>query len=151
MSSRSSLTKQSINAVKWSAFGNIARYGLQLAAQIVLARLLGSANYGLFALGLTVLGFSNMLANFGLAWGLVQAQDLNEEDVRFVFTWQLVSGLIAALTLYLLASTIAAFFNDVRLESIVEWLSLSCIISAANAPASNLLRRKMDFKSINLL
>ena len=151
MSSRSSLTKQSINAVKWSAFGNIARYGLQLAAQIVLARLLGSANYGLFALGLTVLGFSNMLANFGLAWGLVQAQDLNEEDVRFVFTWQLVSGLIAALTLYLLASTIAAFFNDVRLESIVEWLSLACIISAANAPASNLLRRKLDFKSINLI
>ena len=151
MTSRSSLTKQSISAVKWSAIGNIARYGLQLGAQIVLARLLGSANYGLFALGLTVLGFSNMLANFGLAWGLVQAQDLSEEDIRFVFTWQLVSGLIAALGLYLLAPTIAGFFNDDRLESIVEWLSLASVISAATAPASNLLRRKLDFKSINII
>jgi len=70
MSSRSNLTKQSVSAVKWSALGNIPRYGLQLGAQIVLARLFRSKNYGLFALGMTVLAFSNMLANFGLAWDL---------------------------------------------------------------------------------
>lgn len=151
MSSRSNLTKQSVSAVKWSAFGNMARYGLQLGAQIVLARLLGPENYGLFALGMTVLTLSNMLANFGLAWGLVQAQELGEEDVRFIFTWQLISGSVAATGLYLLAPIIASFFNETRLESIVKWLSLACIISAATAPASNLLRRKLDFKTINII
>ncbi|MFU8790000.1 MAG: lipopolysaccharide biosynthesis protein [Methylobacter sp.] len=151
MSSLSNLTKQSVSAVKWSALGNIARYGLQLGAQIVLARLLGPENYGLFALGMTVLAFSNMLANFGLAWGLVQAQDLSEADIRFVFTWQLMSGAAAAAGLYLLAPTIADFFNESRLTAIVKWLSLACLISAATAPASNLLRRKLDFKSINII
>lgn len=151
MSSRSNLTKQTVSAVKWSTFGNIARYGLQLGAQIVLARLLGPENYGLFALGMTVLAFSNMLANFGLAWGLVQAQDLCEEGVRFVFTWQLISGAVAAIGLYLLAPIVASFFNEARLELIVKWLSLACVISAATATASNLLRRKLDFKSINII
>ncbi len=151
MSSRSNLTKQSVSAVKWSALGNIARYGLQLGAQIVLARLLGPENYGLFALGMTVLAFSNMLANFGLAWGLVQAQELNNADIRFVFTWQLISGAAAAAGLYLLAPTIADFFNEPRLTAIVKWLSLACLISAATAPASALLKRKLDFKSINII
>lgn len=151
MSSRSNLTKQSVSAVKWSALGNMARYGLQLGAQIVLARLLGPENYGLFALGMTVLAFSNMLANFGLAWGLVQAQDLSEADIRFVFTWQLISSVAAAVGLYLLAPAIAGFFNETRLEAIVEWLSLACLISGVTAPASSLLRRKLDFKSINII
>jgi PST family polysaccharide transporter len=151
MSSCSNLTKQSVSAVKWSAFGNLARYGLQLGAQIVLAHLLGSENYGLFALGMMVLNFSNMLANFGLAWGLVQVQELTNEDVRFVFTWQLISGTITGIGLYFLSPVVASFFNEIRLESIIKWLSLACILSAATATASNLLRRRLDFKAINII
>lgn len=151
MSSRGNLTKQSVSAVKWSAFGNIAHYSLQLGAQIILARLLESENYGLFALGMTVMTFSNMLANFGLAWGLVQAQGLTEENVRFVVTWQLISGTVAAIGLYLLAPAIASFFNEARLECIVKWLSLAYLINPATASASGLLRRELDFKSINII
>lgn len=151
MTSRSNLTKQSVSAVKWSAFGNLARYGLQLGAQIVLARLLGPENYGLFALGMVVLTFSNMLADFGFAWGLVQAQNLTEEDVRFVFTWQLLSGAVAALGLYTLAPLVANFFNEPRTESIIQWLSLVCFIQAVSAPSRNLLRRNLDFKWANII
>jgi PST family polysaccharide transporter len=145
------LTKQSVSAVKWSAFGNIARYGLQLGAQIVLARLLGPENYGLFALGMLVLTFSNMLADFGFAWGLVQTQNLSEEDVRFVFTWQLISGTIAAVCLYTLSPLAASFFNEPRTESIIHWLSLVCLIQAVSAPSRNLLRRNLDFKWANII
>lgn len=151
MSSHSTLTKQSVSAVKWSALGNVANYSLQLGAQIILARLLGPENYGLFALGRLVLAITNMVANFGLAWGLVQAQNINDEDVRFVFTWQLISGAVAAGGLYLLSPLIASFFNEPRIEAIVQWLSLACIISSLTAPASSLLRRKLDFKSINII
>ena len=151
MSSRSTLTKQSVSAVKWSTLGNVTNYGLQLGAQIILARFLGPENYGLFALGRLVLTFTNMISNFGLAWGLVQAQNLNDEDVRFVFTWQLISGAVAATGLYLTAPLIANFFNEPRIEAIVQWLSLACLITSVTAPASNLLKRKLDFKSINII
>jgi PST family polysaccharide transporter len=151
MSSSDNLTKQSVSAVKWSAIGTVARFGLQLCAQIVLARLLGPENYGLFALGLVVLTFSNMLADFGFAWGLVQNQNLSERDIRFVFTWQLVSGILCASTLFFLAPAIAAFFNEPRIEPIIRWLSLASILIATTAPANNLLRRKLDFKSINII
>jgi lipopolysaccharide exporter len=145
------INKQSVSAVKWSALGSIAQYGLSLGAQIVLARMLGPENYGLFALGTIVLTFSNFFSNFGFAWGLIQVQNLVEEDIRFVFTWQLIAGVIVAFGLYLFSPYVASYFKEPRVLPIVEWLSLACILNAITAPASNLLRRNLDFRWINII
>jgi PST family polysaccharide transporter len=151
MTGKDSINKQSVSAVKWSALGSLAQYGLSLGAQIVLARLLGPENYGLFAMGVIVLTFSNFLSNFGFAWGLIQLQDLTTQDIRFAFTWQLISGSIVAGLLYIFAPEVANYFNEPRVEPIVRWLSLACVISAITAPASNLLRRNLDFRWINII
>jgi PST family polysaccharide transporter len=145
------ISNQSVSAVKWSAVGSIAQYGLSLGAQIVLARMLGPENYGLFAIGTIVLTFSSFFSNFGFAWGLIQIQDLVEEDIRFVFTWQLISGVVVAIGLYLLSPFVAIYFNEPRVIPIVRWLSLACVFSAITAPASNLLRRNLDFRWINII
>lgn len=147
----SDINKQSVSAVKWSAVGSIAQYGLSLGAQIVLARILGPENYGLFAMGTIVLTFSNFFSNFGFAWGLIQVQELVEEDIRFVFTWQLIAGVTVAAGLYLISPYVAAYFNEPRVDLIVRWLSLACVFSAITAPASNLLRRNLDFRWINII
>lgn len=145
------INKQSVSAVKWSAVGSIAQYGLSLGAQIVLARILGPENYGLFAMGTIVLTFSNFFSNFGFAWGLIQVQELVEEDVRFVFTWQLIAGVTVAAGLYLISPYVATYFNEPRVDLIVRWLSLACVFSAITAPAGNLLRRNLDFRWINII
>lgn len=151
MSLRSDLGKQSVNAVKWSALGTIVQFVLQLGSQIVLARILGPENYGLFAMGMVVLTFSNFVADFGFAWNLVQAQTLHEDDIRFVFTWQLISGSVVAAILFICAPAIAGFFKESRVEDIVRWLSLACIINAITAPATNLLRRKLDLRALSII
>lgn len=151
MTMQSDLGKQSVNAVKWSAVGTIAQYLLQLAAQVVLARLLGPESYGLFAMGLLVLTLSNFLADFGFAWNLVQSQQLRDDDIRFVFTWQLISGGFAGFLLLTGASVIAGFFGEPRVGDIVRWLSLACVMNAAAAPAINLLRRRLDFRAISVI
>lgn len=151
MSSRADITKQSVSAVKWSALGTLARYGLQLGAQIVLARLLGPENYGLFAIGMVVMTFGDFVANFGFGWNLVQSQNLSEEDIRFVFTWQLICGTLVALGLYALAPVVASYFNEPRVEPIVRWLSLACVINAVAVPASSLLTRNLDFRTLNII
>jgi lipopolysaccharide exporter len=145
------INKQSVSAVKWSALGSIAQYGLSLGVQIVLARILGPENYGLFAMGTIVLAFSSFFSNFGFAWGLIQIQDLIKEDIRFVFTWQLIAGVMIAIGLYLLSPFVADYFNEPRVAPIVRWLSLACVFSAITAPASNLLKRDLDFRWINII
>ncbi|MDI3292646.1 lipopolysaccharide biosynthesis protein [Janthinobacterium tructae] len=150
MPASADIKTRAVSAVKWAALGTVTRFVLQMGVQIVLARLLGPEIYGLFAMGLLVMTLSTFLADFGFGWGLVQNQELHDDDIRFAFTWQFLSGGAAMLGLYLLAPWIAAYFNEPRLESIVCWLSLTCLLSAMTAPSSNLLRRQLNFRWLNI-
>ncbi|TWI51788.1 PST family polysaccharide transporter [Pseudoduganella flava] len=149
--SGSELNRKSVSAVKWAAAGTAIRFLLQLLTQVILARLLGPESYGLFAMGLIVLTLSTFVADFGFSWSLVQNKELTENDVRFAFTWQLLSGTAATLALLLLAPLVAEYFREPRVEIIVRWLSLTCVLTAVTAPGSNLLRRKLDFRTLNVI
>lgn len=139
--------KKGVSAVKWGAISTVARFSLQLIAQVVMARILGPETYGLFGMGLVVYTLCMFLANFGLAWSLIQKAELSEEDIRFTITWQVMAGLIGTLTLYLGSHWIAAYFREPRVESVVSWLSLACVISAAATPTNNLLQRDLNFRA----
>ena len=49
-------------ALKWSALTTIARFVLQLAAQVALARMLGPGNFGVYGIGMAVLTFAAFLS-----------------------------------------------------------------------------------------
>ncbi|HEY4067077.1 MAG TPA: lipopolysaccharide biosynthesis protein [Burkholderiaceae bacterium] len=140
-----------VSAAKWGVISTVGRFALQLIAQIVIARLLGPDIYGVFAMGLVVLTFSNFVADFGFAWSLVQKPELREAHIRFAFTWQMIAGVLAAVVLYFGASGIAGYFHDPRVQPIIEWLSLACVMNAAAAPPLSLLQRDMDFRRQGLI
>jgi len=146
-----SLGKQGIRAVKWSAIATVARFVMQFAAQIILARILGPENYGIFGIGLVVLTLTNVFSNFGFGWSLLHRKVVTEEDVRFAFTWQVIVGSTATLVLFLLAPVLAEFFHEPRVEPVIRWLSLACVISAVSSPAGNLMHRDLNFKAAGLI
>ena len=141
---------RSLNALAWGGGGAILRLLLQLGTQIFLARLLGPEQYGVFAIGATVISFSAFFSDIGLAYGLIQKPDVSAIDIRFVFTWQIVLGGLVAVAVYLGAPWIAAFFGEPRATPVVQSLSVLCLLNALAAPAMNLLKRHLDFKSIQL-
>ncbi|MDR7305631.1 lipopolysaccharide biosynthesis protein [Rhodoferax saidenbachensis] len=145
------LAKQGVKAVKWSAIATVARFAMQFAAQVLLARLLGPENYGVFGIGMVVLTLTNVFSNFGFGWSLLHRKTVSEEDIRFAFTWQLVVGGAATLGLFLLAPTLSVFFHEPRVESVIRWLALTCVISAMSSPAGNLMHRDLNFKAAGLI
>lgn len=141
------LGKASIAAIKWSTLTTGARFGLQLIAQIVLARILGPENYGLFGIGLVVYTFGNFFSSFGFGRNLLHKPEVSSEDIRFAFTWQTVTGAVATVSIYLAAPALADYFNDPRVLPIIRWLSLACLLNAMVAPANNLIQRALNFKA----
>ena len=49
-------------AVKWNEFTTVARFALQLGAQVALARMLGPGNCGVYGIGMVVLTFATFLS-----------------------------------------------------------------------------------------
>ena len=147
----SGLSQSGVAAVKWSAFSTFARFGLQLVAQVVLARTLGPEVFGIFAIGMVVLTFAAFFSGFGFSWSLMQRASLCDEDIRFAWTWQVIVGLLTMATVYLLAPLLAGYFREPRALPVIQWLSLACLMSAAAAPASYLLQRDLNFRASGLI
>jgi len=146
-----SLGKASIKAAKWSLIATFARFALQIIAQVILARLLGPANYGLFGIGMIVYTFGNFFSSFGFGRQLLQKPVITDEDIRFAFTWQVVTGVTATLVILAAAPWLAEYFKEPKVLPVIQWLSLACVLNAATAPANNLLQRDMNFKKSGII
>lgn len=144
------LGSRSLNAVAWGGVGTVVRIAVQLGLQISLARILGPEQFGLFAIGALVVGFSTFFADFGIAYGLIQKERVSSEDIRFVFTWQVVVGLTVTIAMAAMSLLLARFFNEPRAGQVIVALSSVCFLNAVMAPSLNLLKRELDFRSVQL-
>ncbi|MEJ6022330.1 oligosaccharide flippase family protein [Ramlibacter sp. PS4R-6] len=138
-------------ALKWSALTTVARFVLQFAAQVALARLLGPGNFGVYGIGLAVLTFVGFLSGASFSYSLMLQPAVTKEDIRFSFTWQMIAGLASAAAMFAAAPWLARFFGDARVEGMVQLLSLASLFMAAAAPATYLLQRDLDFRRLGLI
>src|SRR5690606_35087050 len=150
MSDIPELRQRAIGGVLWSAVGTAMRVGMQLAAQIALARLLGPEPFGLFAVALVIIALSGLFAEVGLAYGLIQKPSVSRQDIRFAFTWQLLLGLLVMLAVLAGAGPIAGALDDVRAAGVLRALAPGILLSALAATPTMLLRRRMQFKWLQL-
>ncbi len=146
-----SLASLAERALKWSALTTLGRFVLQLGAQVALARLLGPGNYGVYGIGMAVLTFAGFIAGNGFSYSLMLQPSVGRDDIRFAFTWQTLTGLAAALAMLLSAPALAVFFDDPRIQPMLQWLSLACLLTAMSATAGCLLQRELNFRALGLV
>lgn len=138
-------------ALKWSALTTVARFALQLIAQIALARMLGPGNFGVYGMGMAVLTFAAFISASGFSYSLMLLPTISRDDIRFSFTWQMAAGLLSSAAMYAAAPAIAQFFGDPKVEGMVQLLSLANLFVAAAAPATCLLQRDLNFRALGLI
>lgn len=138
-------------AFKWSVLTTAGRFMLQFVAQVLLARLLGPGNYGVYGIGMVVLTFAAFLSGNAFSYILMLKKDVDADDIRFAFTWQLVAGVVCSIAMYASAGWIASYFADPRVESMVSWLAVACLLMALAGPSTCLLQRDLNFRALGLI
>jgi PST family polysaccharide transporter len=149
--STESLASKSLNALKWNYIGRFISLSLQFSIGVVLARLLGPEPFGLVAIALFVQGLGNLFAEGGLGSALIQSQDIDEHDIRSVFTTQILIGLITSAVIIGLAPLLAGFFHEPNATPVIMAMALSFTLQAFGQTANALIRREFEFKKIQLI
>jgi O-antigen/teichoic acid export membrane protein len=128
--------------------GQLAKYGVDAVAVVVLARLLTPEDFGLVAMVTAVIGFLAAFKDAGLSMATVQRERISHEQVSALF-W-----LNAALSLVLVAAVagasrgVAWFYGDDRLFGISLALSGSFFFAGLTVQHTALLRRHMRFRAL---
>jgi len=142
------LGKSASASFRWNLAGWIARNGAAFLINIVLARILGPEPYGLVALALIFISIGNLILDPGLSAGLVQKKEINNKDIYYVFTIQVLLTLIICGLIICLAPLIAKFSNKSEIIPVLQILSIALFFQSLGQTSIALLKRRMLFNRI---
>ncbi len=143
------LLQRAVRAAAWGYVGTAVRLVIQIGSQIVLARLLGPAEYGLFAIAVMAVSLSVFASDIASS-ALIHSPQLNEQQVRFAFTWQIICGIVLSASLALIADPLADWLNQPGITLVILVASPICFMNALGGVSLALLRRQLNYGTIQL-
>ena len=122
--------------------------GVQFLLQIVLARLLDPAHYGMLSMMIIFTTLANVFIQNGFNTALIQNKDVTDDDYSSVF-WvsSAIAGVLYAV-IFLCAPLIAAFYEMPELAAPLRVLALMLFPGALNSVQLAKVSRELDFKKV---
>lgn len=142
----SSLSKKVSKGSLWVTAASICARGLNLASAIILTRLLVPEDFGLMAIAMAIITFSQGTTQTGFESALIQKQDRPEDFLNTAWTFELVRHLILFLIIFLAASLFALFFKEPRAVAILRVISLSLVFRGLRNIGVVYFRKNLDFQ-----
>lgn len=127
------------------------RGGSQLVSfviQIILARILMPAEYGVMALLNVLIVFSTTLVDAGFGSALIQKKNADTLDYASVFSINLLISALLYLLLFFFAPAIAAFYRLEQLVLLIRVYSLTLFSGAFYSVQVAILSRDLKFKQL---
>ncbi len=141
----SSLKQQSMIAILWDFLGKIAGQSVSFVISIILARLLSPDDFGLLAMVNVVIAMATSLIDMGLGVAIIQRKDVADVHYGSVFFFNITTGIVLMLMLFLSAPLIASFYDNELLVSIARAMSLLFLFSSIGNVLRVKLRKELEY------
>lgn len=127
-------------AIRWtSKFLGIISLG-------ICARILSPADYGLVNMSMVVVGFSQILVEFGLDASLIRNQTANSSLYNTAWSLRVIQSVAIAAIVAVLAPVAAMMFNDERVMPIMIAVGLAGLIGGFQNIYVVNMRKHLDFR-----
>ena len=146
-----SVKAEVLSALRWSAAGRLAGQLGSWAVTIYVIRVLNPADYGLMGMASVLIPFATLLNELGMIPALIQSRHVDEQLVRQLFGFVIISTLLMFCLLFLAAPALSIFFSEPRLTPVTRALAAAMVIGAVSAVPNALLERDLRFRGISLV
>jgi teichuronic acid exporter len=143
---KKSLKTKTINGLIWSFIDNFSVQLSQFIIGIILARILSPNDFGLIGMLTIFITISQWFVSSGFGQALIRKKDCNQNDYSTVFIFNIISGFVLYIVLFLTSGYISNFFNEPQLEALLNVLGISLIIIAFTIIQQTQLTKRLDFK-----
>lgn len=122
-----------------------AKFVVQTATMMVLARLLSPEDFGLQGMVVVLTGFLGLFRDAGLASATVQKHEVTEEQTSTLFWINAAVGAVLAALCAASAPLVVRFYHEPRLYWVVVVSGLAFLFNGVTAQHGALLQRGMRF------
>ena len=145
-----SLTSRSSSGTLWTAVSLIAGKGIIALSMVVLGRLLDANVFGLFGIGMLVVGYLELFNNFGIASAVINLTGNDQRLASVAFWVNICLGVIMTVVTWLAAPLIAGFFDEDGATAIIRALGFVFLFRSIGSVHDALLKRNLDMKAVTI-
>jgi O-antigen/teichoic acid export membrane protein len=142
---------KTISALKWNTISKLFVQLFNLIISVAVARILDPKDFGIMAIGLIVINYSNTLTNFGFSNALVQKDKIDDAHINSVFSIDLLVSTVLTVFTFSFSSQIATFFGIPECELMFKVLSCIYILTSLEGIPRVILRRSINFSFLSKL
>jgi PST family polysaccharide transporter len=140
------LSRIAATGAAWSLGALVFSRLVTLASTVVLARLLSPDDFGLMALGLLVIGYSDALNDFGLDEAVVVYGGRGTRVADVAYTMSIAIGLGFTIAGFLSAPLLAEVLGEPRLTGVLRALATALLIVSFGQIQKGELARRLMFR-----
>ncbi len=134
-----------LKGAAWTVLSRLAIRLIGLISTLILARLLVPEDFGLIALAMSFYAILDVMSAFGFDMVLIQNQDAERSHYDTAWTLNVIKGTTSALLMLIFAGSIASFFNEPRVELIIQVLSVGMFVTGFENIGIVAFRKEMQF------
>jgi len=143
------LNKVGFNGLKWSSVGMIGRSLVQVIQISILTRFLPVEAFGLVAMALFVINFTNLIVEMGFTAAILNRQQASDKELSSLFWFNLFIGFTIYVIIFLSSSIISKFYDESQLKLIVAILGSNIIFLTIGRVQRTILQKNFKFKKIS--
>jgi len=131
----------------WRLLQSLCIESVNFVVQVVLARLLIPADFGIIAMVWVIIAIMETFITSGFGYALIQRHKVTRVDECSVFYFNVIVSIICCMLLWLLAPYVSRFYGQPAITLLMRILSLQLIIGAFGHIQLSLLAKQIDFKT----
>lgn len=135
-----------ITCLIWKFAERILAQLVSLVVSIVLARLLGPAEYGAIAIVNIFIALANVFVVSGFGNSLIQKKDADDTDFSSVFYFNILMSIVVYAVVFFCAPFIADFYTMPILTPVLRVMGLRLIVAGINSVQHAYVARNMIFR-----
>ena len=139
------LTERVARGAIWIVAARFIVRSLGLINTFILARLLVPGDFGVVAIGLTVMQLLQNLSDIGVSQAVVRFRDATRDHFDTLFTLSIIRGVIVGAILLSVSYFASDFYKDERVGTVFMVLAVAPIIQSLVNPRFFEFERDLDF------
>ena len=126
-----SLKHKALSGVKWTTLSAVIVSIFQITQLAVLARFLEPSDFGLMALVMIVIGFSQAFLDMGISNAIIHKQNISDQQLSTLYWLNVLAGITLFVVIYVISPFISDFYNEPELTKLIVPIAVS-----VNSPKS---------------
>lgn len=144
-----SLKQKAVSGVKWNVVSQVSCTVIHLLRLAVLTRLLDKSDFGLIAIAMMVISFTEIFSELGMTVGIIHKQDITENQYSSVYWLNVMMSVLIFGIVWLISPLLASFYNEPILTTIIPLLGIQILFNAFGKMFQTIKSKNLDFDFIS--